>query len=318
MLHIKGTKKVKFDINSKCAVALGKFDGIHGGHMLLLNQLNELSEQGFTSVVFTFDYKKNHVFDVENMKNIYTSEEKAKVIEETGIDILLEYPFDDEFACRKPEHFVNDILVNMLHAAYIVVGEDFHFGKNRSGDVELLKQLAGKYGYRVIAIPKKISENNVIVSSTLIREQIAAGAMESVIELMGRPYSITGQVVMGKQLGRTIGIPTANILPVKGKIYPPAGVYASRIRIMDDISNVFCDSFRLYSGITNIGDNPTVNEDGNITIETNIFDFDDDIYGKKIKVELISYIRPEIKFDGINQLKEQMNKDMNAARKILK
>ena len=318
MVHIKGTKKIELNMNTKSAVALGKFDGIHDGHMLLIDKLLKCSEEGYTSVVFTFDYRKNSVFDVDTMKNIYTSEEKAAIIESFDIDILLEYPFDDEFAAMEPEAFVRDILVSMLHAGYIVVGEDFRFGRNRKGDVGLLKKMADDYGYQVIAMPKRTSEDHQIISSTLIRGHIAAGNMENVIKLMGRPYSITGRVRKGKQLGRRIGIPTANILPEKGKLYPPTGVYATRIRVVDADMGTFHDSFRFYRGITNIGDNPTVNENGNITIETNIFDFDSDIYGKTIKIEFISYIRAEMKFAGVEALKNQMNQDIKLAQKILK
>lgn len=318
MVHIKGTKKIELNIDTKSVVALGKFDGLHDGHMLLIDKLLKCSEEGYTSIVFTFDYRENSVFDVDTMKNIYTSEEKAAVLESFDIDILLEYPFDDEFAAMEPEAFVRDILVSMLHVGHIVVGEDFRFGRNRKGDVGLLKKMADDYGYQVIAIPKRKSEDNQIISSTLIREHIAEGNMENVIKLMGRPYSITGRVRKGKQLGRRIGIPTANILPEKGKLYPPAGVYATRIRILDADMGMSHDSFRFYRGITNIGDNPTVNENGNITIETNIFDFDSDIYEKSIKIEFISYIRAEMKFAGVEALKNQMNKDIELAQKILK
>ncbi len=318
MVHIKGTKKIELNMNTKSAVALGKFDGIHDGHMLLIDKLLKCSEEGYTSIVFTFDYRENSVFDVDTMKNIYTSEEKAAIIESFDIDILLEYPFDDEFAAMEPDAFVRDILVSMLHAGYIVVGEDFRFGRNRKGDVGLLKKMAVDYGYQVIAMPKRTSEDHQIISSTLIRRHIAAGNMENVIKLMGRPYSITGSVRKGKQLGRRIGIPTANILPEKGKLYPPAGVYATRIKVVDADMGAFHDSFRFYRGITNIGDNPTVNENGNITIETNIFDFDSDIYGKTIKIEFISYIRAEMKFAGVEALKNQMNKDIELAQKNLK
>lgn len=318
MIHIKDTKKIELNINAKSAVALGKFDGLHDGHMLLINRLLQYSEEGYTSIVFTFKYKKNSVFDVDTMKNIYTSEEKSDVIESFGIDILLEYPFDDEFAAMEPEIFIRDILVSMLHAGYIVVGEDFRFGRDRSGDVALLKKMSDIYGYKVMALPKKTSGDNQIISSTLIRDHIAAGNMEDAAKLMGRPYSIMGNVVKGKQLGRKIGIPTANILPERGKLYPPSGVYAARIRIVDADMDEFHDTFRLYRGITNIGDNPTVNENGNITIETNIFDFDSDIYGKTIKIELISYIRAELKFADVDALINQMNKDIDLAQKILK
>ena len=156
-----------------------------------------------------------------------------------------------------------------------------------------------------------------MVSSTVIRRKISEGDVRAVIPMLGRPYSMTGEVVSGKQLGRTIGIPTANMLPQDHKLYPPAGVYASRIKIVEGEHAGHEDPFRMYMGITNIGDNPTVNDNGNITIETNIFDFDRDIYGNIIKVELIQKIRGEKKFAGIEELKNQMSNDIDAAKKII-
>ena len=156
-----------------------------------------------------------------------------------------------------------------------------------------------------------------MVSSTVIRKNISEGDVRSVIPMLGRPYSMTGEVVSGKQLGRTIGIPTANMLPEERKLYPPAGVYASRIRLIRGSHAVHEDPFRVYMGITNIGDNPTVNDKGNITIETNIFDFDRDIYGKVIKVELIEKIRGEKKFGSLDELKGQMANDIENSKRIL-
>lgn len=316
MIYISDTRKLQLNSDVSCAVALGKFDGLHEGHMLLVNHLKRLEKEGYTSLLFTFSYKENSVFNVDEMKFIYTESEKKQIAENLNIDIMYEYPFDDRFAAMKPETFVKDILVDMLHAKYIVVGEDYRFGAGRSGDISLLEKLSGKYGYKLIAVPKKCSSNGHVISSTSIRNLINKGNMKESAMLLGRPYSITGNVIKGKQLGRTIGIPTANVMPDSKKIYPPAGVYATRIRIVDADIDKGYDPYRYYRGITNIGDNPTVNDDGNITIETNIFDFDMDIYGKTICIEFLEFIRPEMKFSGIDELAGQMKKDIDYARKL--
>ena len=182
--------------------------------------------------------------------------------------------------------------------------------------METLKSHAEEYGYKVIVIDK-LEQDDEVVSSTVIRRYISEGDVRAVIPMLGRPYSMTGEVVSGKQLGRTIGIPTANMLPQDHKLYPPAGVYASRIKIVKGEHAGHEDPFRMYMGITNIGDNPTVNDNGNITIETNIFDFDRDIYGQIIKVELIEKIRGEIKFGSLDELKGQMANDIENSKRIL-
>lgn len=310
----------------RTAVALGKFDGLHEGHMLLVRRVLELQKQGYTGVLFTFDKKENSVFDVESLKTIYTSDEKCRVCENTGIDVLLEYPFDDSFARMEPETFIRDVLSGMLCAAHIVVGADFRFGRDRSGDVETLREYAAQYGYEVCVLEKLeitgtpsggVEIKPQTVSSTTIRGLIAKGDMESVIPLLGRPYSMTGTVERGKQLGRTIGIPTANILPEAHKLYPPAGVYASRIRIDRKKHDATYDTYRTYYGITNIGDNPTVNDSGSVTIETNIFDFDGDIYGDEIRVELLWRVRGEKRFDSVDELTSQMNRDIEKVKEKL-
>jgi riboflavin kinase/FMN adenylyltransferase len=301
-------KKTEQEKLKNTAIALGKFDGFHLGHMLLLEQVLELQRQGLTGVIFTFKLMPNHVFDILDMKHIYTSEEKRALVCQMGIEKLVEYPFDDEFAAMSPESFIKNILVDMLDAKYIIVGEDYHFGKNRKGDVGLLLDMSSRYGYQVI-VKKKKTVGEQIISSTLIRNRISAGDMQTVSRLLGRNYSISGKVTMGKQLGRTVGIPTANLAYDKEKLYPPAGVYASRIYVEGDD--------RIYQGITNIGDNPTVNNSGNITIETNIFDFNQDIYEKNIRVELIHGIRQEIKFNSVYELTCQMKKDIEEAKCIL-
>lgn len=304
MQHYFNQKDIQINTEKGSVVALGKFDGFHQGHKLLLDEVLRLQKDGYTGVVFTFDIRKNSIFDVDKLQSIITSEEKCMLAEQMGIDVLVEYPFDDAFASMEPEAFVTDILVKRLHAGYVVVGTDYGFGKKKRGNVELLRKMAGEYGYQVIVIEKK-KIHDVIVSSTYIRMLISEGKMEEAETFLGRPYFLSGHVVHGRELGRTIQVPTANLLPKHGKIYPVTGVYASRIHL---------ENGRACYGITNIGDNPTVNTDRRVTIETHIFDFDEDIYEQKLVVELLSFIRGEQKFSGVSELKAQMLADMEVAK----
>lgn len=307
MLHYFDEKEIQIETEKGTVVALGKFDGFHQGHMLLLAEVLRLQKDGYTGVIFTFDIRENAVFQVSNMKNIMTSDEKYEFTKNLGVDIFIEYPFDDEFASMEPETFVKDILVDRLHAKYVVVGTDFGFGRNKRGNVKLLQELENRYGYQVLVLEKKKIDDK-IVSSTYIRELVKNGKMEDVTKFLGRPYLLSGHVVHGKELGRTIQVPTANLLPQRGKLYPAAGVYASKIQLENGSS---------FYGITNIGDNPTVSSDSRVTIETHIFDFDADIYEQKISVELLHFIRGEKKFAGIPELKQQMDADIQTAKRLL-
>lgn len=304
MLHYFDNKQINIQTEKGTAVALGKFDGFHLGHMLLVEEVKRLQDMGYTGVIFTFDMRKNSVFDVNDMQNIIASDEKYELAKETSADVLVEYPFDDEFAGMSPEQFIKNILVDMLHVKYVIAGEDYRFGKNRAGDIDTLKSLENKYGYTIISVEKK-KIGDITVSSSYIRGLIAKGKVREAAEFLGRPYLMTGTVVHGKELGRTIQIPTANILPQKGKIYPASGVYTSKTTFSDG---------RAFYGITNIGENPTVSDKRRVTIETHIFEFDEEIYGEQIKVELLDFIRFEKKFADISELKKQMDADIDYAK----
>lgn len=286
------------------AVSLGKFDGIHLGHRMLINQVLEEKSKGYESVVFTFSLHPMSLFSDKEVDLIYTEEEKIRLLESLGIDTLISYPFTKETAQTEPEDFIKNILVEQLGAKVIVVGSDYRFGKNRSGDVELLKEFSTKYGYEVVVFDK-LKVHDQIVSSTLIRQYIEKGDMESANELLGSPYTITGKVVHGRKLGRTLGIPTTNMLSISNKLYPPNGVYASKT-IVDGIE---------YYGVTSIGTKPTVDDQNVKGIETYLFYFDQEIYDKIIDVQIYEYLRPEVKFDTLEELRAQMYKDtLNAGR----
>ncbi len=290
------------------AVALGKFEGLHRGHQLLFREIIKQKERGFHSVVFTFNVHPKSLFHKgEGAQRLFTTEERNQILEDFGIETMIEYPFTMEFASLAPEEFIRDILVKKAGAKVVVVGADFRFGKKRCGSVEDLRQCSGKYGYDLIVIPKLQSDGSD-VSSSRIRALLSEGKMEEVTELLGRPYSILGEVVHGKALGRTIQIPTANQICDAKKCMPPNGVYYSK---------TFLDG-KAYYGITNIGVKPTVEEDEQKGAETYLFDFDGDLYGRTIRVELLHHSRKEQRFDDLSALVAQMNQDIASAKEYVK
>lgn len=291
MLYLRNENAEQFH-TVDTAIALGKFDGIHLGHQLLINGLLDEKKTGRQTLVFTFD------FGSIVKKSIYTSEEKAYYFSKLGMDILLEYPFTKEFASYEPEIFVKECLVDKLGVRSIYVGADFRFGRGRSGNVALLEVLGKQYGFEVHALEKQKLHGKV-VSSTAIRDLMETHFYVA-NELLGNPYFVYGEVVQGKQLGRQLGFPTINQIINEQKLVPPYGVYASRILI----------DGRYYRGISNLGSKPTVQNERIIGLETYILDFDGDLYGRKLQTELLYFIRPEEKFDSIDALKEQISNDI--------
>lgn len=287
------------------AVALGKFEGLHRGHQLLFEEIKRQKKNGLSSVVFTFDMPPRSALSGDSSyQQIYTKEERRLLLEEMDIDILVEHPFTKEFASQTPEEFVRNVLVGKAGAKKVVVGKDFRFGKKRSGNVEILRELASVYDYELIVVDK-LQMGHKDVSSTRIRAHLEKGEMEEAEMLLGRPYAVLGSVVHGKALGRTIQIPTANQIADNNKLLPPNGVYISRVFIRGEKG--------YHYGITNVGVKPTVETGNQKDVETNIVDFDRDIYGKIIKVELLHYRRPEMHFDSLDELRMQMEKDVAAA-----
>ncbi len=273
------------------AVALGKFQGLHKGHMLLIDEVLRLSyEEDLKSVVFTIDMKQDQLINMLDERNY--------ILDNLGIDYNVNCEFSKEFAAMSPKDFVKNILVDKLGATYVVVGTDFRFGNKRMGDVNLLKQYGEEYDFKVIPIEKLAIEGE-IVSSTYIRELISVGNMKEVSKFMGRDYFIKGRVIKGRQLGRTIGFPTANIIPDKEKILPPFGAYSTVVEINGN----------LYKAITNVGNNPTIDEGNSLTVEANILDFSEDIYDQNITIYFKDFIRGERKFAGIDELTGQLEKD---------
>ncbi len=293
----------EFHIDVPTAVAIGKFDGIHLGHQKLLNHILDKKDKGMKSAIFTFDPSPAVFFSKKNFPQLLTKDEKRRKFEKLGIDILVEFPMDHETAHTDPEVFVRDYLHSRMNAAYIAAGDDLSYGYKGKGDFTLLNSLAQELGYRTHAI-KKLKMFDRYISSSFIKEEIAKADMERVESLLGGPYYVGGFVEHGKRLGRTIGFPTVNILPPAEKCLPPFGVYFSEVRIGD----------RKFCGMTNIGLRPTVSDSGVISVETYIYDFEEDLYGKYLEVALLVFHRREMKFSGVDALKEQMNLDLEAGR----
>ena len=300
MQHITEVKDLKLQ---NTAIALGKFDGFHRGHQLLLEQVKTWQDQGMTGVIFTFAPAGRQI---GVGKHIDSHAEKIRKSVDTGIQVLLEYPFSEEFARLQPEEFVDQILIGQLDVKAVAVGSDFHFGRNRAGDAALLEQLGHRKGFQV-KVFDKLQEQKRDISSSVIREAIESGDMEQVTACLGHGYTISGPVVHGQALGRTIGIPTANQKVPEDKLVPPYGVYAVRIHW----------NRNEYYGIANLGCKPTVSEKADVGLETYIFDFNKDIYGEYLEVELLHFLRAERKFDNLDALVTQMQADIGRAKKIM-
>lgn len=295
----------EFYIEQESAVAIGKFDGIHKGHIQLLSHILEQRKHGRKAVVFTFYPSASVFFGQGPSAELTTRYEKRKLFEDMGIDVLIEFPLNRETAATEPEIFVKKILVEQMHAVYIAAGEDLSFGYKGSGNKELLIGMAQSLGYEVEIINKIFYEEREI-SSTFVREAVEGGDMILAYQLLGRYYSFEGKVQEGNRLGRRLGMPTLNLYPVTEKLLPPKGVYYSRV-LYDNC---------VYPGITNIGYKPTVNTVKEISVETYLYDFDRDMYGKQIVTELLQFKRPEQKFENVQELKNQMERDIAEGRQF--
>jgi len=294
---------------STAVVTSGTFDGVHIGHQKILSRLREVSRQhGGQSVVITFWPHPRLVVspDSQDLKLLSTIEEKIEMLDRMKVDHLLIIPFTKEFSLLTSEQFITRILVEKIGTKRLVMGHDHRFGRNREGSFEHLRTHAAQYGFEVEEIPRQDIED-IGVSSTRIRNALLEGNLAVSNEYLGRPYTLKGKVVKGQQLGRTIGYPTANIrVPEPYKLIPADGVYAVRATYGGN----------LYQGMLNIGVRPTV--DGlTRTIEVHLFDFDQDLYGQELTIHFEARIRQEQKFAGMEELKRQLSKDKEDARRLL-
>ncbi len=307
--------KIFNDFNSILSIpnpvlTIGTFDGVHIGHQKIIEQLNkEAKKINGESVLFTFYPHPRMVLNPTDhgLKLIQTQEEKLDKLSKMGLQNCIVYPFTHDFSQLTALEFVRDFLVKQLKVKKLVIGYDHQFGKNREGSLAYLKTVSKKFDFEVIEIPAQ-EIDAVNVSSTKIREAILKGDILLANEFLRIPFQIIGTVVDGKKLGRTIGYPTANIeLNSDLKLVPAKGVYAVRI----NVKGIW------RKGMLNIGFKPTISKENNQTIEVNIFDFTEDIYGEKVIVQFLSKWREEQKFDGIEALKIQLKKDEETIRSII-
>ncbi|MFT6204536.1 MAG: riboflavin kinase/FMN adenylyltransferase [Spirosomataceae bacterium] len=298
-----------FTALSHAVVTSGTFDGVHIGHQKILKSLNELAAaKGGESVVLTFWPHPRMVVsqDSQQLKLITTIDEKIELIEKLGVKHLLVIPFTREFSELSAEKYVQEVLINTIGTKTLVIGYDHRFGKNREGGFDYLEKNSHRFGIDLQEIPRQEIED-LTISSTKVRNALTDGKVLLATNLLGRNYQFTGIVAKGRQLGRQLGFPTANV-QVKDnyKLIPANGVYAVRVVVRDNA----------HLGVMNIGNRPTVEGIGR-TQEVHIFDFNNDIYGELVTVEIIAFIRHEVKFSSIAELKNQIEVDSEKAKVLL-
>ncbi len=285
------------------AVALGNFDGVHLGHQELIRQaVKKAGDAGLKSAVFTFS---NHPKDLlpkeKKVKNILVKSDKEQIIQDLGVDYLFNVPFTRRIMTMSPAAFVEELLLDKFNMKAAFCGFNYHFGHKAQGNPEVLRQMGARHGYEVTEIPPYKIKGE-IVSSSLIRTLIASGQVEQCKTYMGRHYAIGGEVVVGNRLGKKLGFPTSNLVIDPSMVTPPNGVY------------VTCCTYNgvRYPSVTNVGHKPTIGH-YNKNVETHIFDFDKELYGKQITVEFLQKTRDEVKFDSVEELSAQIVRDCRQA-----
>ena len=306
MLIVRFTDQ--FRIEKPSIVTIGTFDGVHLGHGQIMSRLKFLKEKtGYQTVVLTFEPHPRTVLfpDQRDLKLLTTTEEKLNLLEQAGVDVTVVYPFSKTFAAMDSDQYLRRILVNSLNVKHLVIGYDHRFGNNRTGNIETLKQFADELGYSIEEISAH-DIDQITISSTKIRKALEEGRLSLANEFLGHPYTLEGRVVYGKQLGRTIGYPTANLEVLEPlKLIPGNGVYFVNVTALG--ANFF--------GMMNIGTNPTTDKDGLRKIEVHLFDFNGDLYGKRITIQLLNRIRNEQTFASLEELKQAIANDEVIARK---
>jgi riboflavin kinase/FMN adenylyltransferase len=309
--------QVHFQLNAlpsfkNAVITIGTFDGVHTGHLSILKTLLEQAAQvNGESVVITFHPHPRRVLNNADAPSLLTSlDERIERFHEYGIDHLVIVPFDPSFSEMTADEYVEQFLVGNFHPNCIVIGYDHRYGKNRAGDFELLSELGKKYNYSVCEIPEK-TLNDSRISSTHVRQALLTGNIKLANHLLSYPFQLEGMVVEGDKLGRTLGFPTANLyITDSDKIIPASGVYAVSVFLKGPLGT------RNFQGMMNIGYRPTVNGKER-RIEVHIFSFDEVIYGEKLKVALLDYVRKEMKFSGLEALKEQLMHDKAMIENLL-
>lgn len=290
-----------------CVLTIGNFDGVHRGHAKVIASLVERAKHfGLPATLMTFEPQPQELFRGDDAPaRLSLLRDKIVLLDELGIDRLLCVNFNRKFASMDPEHFIEDLLVKKLGVKYLVVGDDFCFGKSRAGNFEMLKKAGERFGFAVVNT-HSFMVGDLRVSSTAVREQLAKGNLEQARRLLGHPFTLCGRVAHGQKIGRTIGFPTANIA-LKRKVVPVRGVFAVKL---------WWDDSDIYEGVANVGFRPTVN--GQVCqLEVHLFDFEGDLYGKRVEVELVAKIRDEQPFESLDALKKQIWNDADRARALL-
>ena len=302
------------DISKRSVVTIGAYDGVHRGHQAVIGQVRKEAQQlGCQSVVVTFDKHPASVVRPESAPKLLTDlDQKLELLQQTGIDATLIVEFNRERSTEDPALFVKRVLVDALRAQVVVVGEDFHFGFNRGGNVAMLRELGKQFDFlvepvKLIARPDGVEEP---VSSTSIRRALAGGQVETATNLLGRAYEVRGVVVNGDKRGRTIGFPTANVEVPNAMCLPADGVYAGKFK---------CDDGSMHACAINLGRRPTFFEHADHSLlEAHLLDFDGDLYGQKVSVTFEHFLRSERKFDGLDAIKSQLQLDVAATRASMK
>ncbi len=287
------------------AVTIGNFDGLHRGHQAMLARLKEASaKRGLPSCVLTFEPHPREFFSpAQAPARLSSLREKSELIRTAGIDRLHVCRFNKRFASLSPAEFIERVLVGTLGTRWLLVGDDFRFGAKRAGDFSLLKEAGRQHGFEVESLPT-VNIENKRASSTAVRGALAAGDMQHARELLGRPYSISGHVMHGDKLGRQIGFPTANI-QLQHNRPPLSGIFAVEVHGLNGAP---------LQGVASLGTRPTVKENGRPTLEVFIFDFNDDLYGRRLRVDFLKKLRDEEKYPDLELLIAQINRDVDNAR----
>ena len=296
------------ELRTPLFLAIGVFDGVHRGHQAVIStSAGHAESAGGTPVVVTFDPHPEKVLRPGRAPHLLTAtQHKTALIRDLGVSHLLIIKFDKEFAATEPEDFVRKLVTHSKPLREICVGHEWSFGKNRRGNLDLLKKLGAGFEFQVVGVPP-VKANGEVVSSTAIRQAVERGDFAKAAEMLGREYTILGTVVRGDDLGNKIGFRTAN-LSAHSEQFPPNGVYLAEARIDD----------RLYPGVINLGIRPTVSgQKSERVLEIHLLDFDSDIYGKDVEVRFLRYLRPEKKFENIDALVSQITSDVRQAREIL-
>lgn len=311
MIHQIAVPLSDFQPAKGTVLTIGSFDGVHLGHQHILKQVKKVAEDHqLLSVLMTFwPHPRMVIQDYQrDFRLLTTNEEKAEALAQQGIDHMVIAPFTREFSEQSPEEYVQHVLIDHLSAQHIIVGYDHRFGKNRAGDFDFLQDMGKAHGFEVTQI-SPYQEEQIAVSSTKIRDFLSTGEVAKAKQLLGRPYSLTGLVVQGDQRGRKIGFPTANIsVSEEYKLIPKTGVYAVKVRVGEVV----------FKGMMNIGNRPTFHTmPQEKSLEAHLFDFEGNLYGQRIQVEVIARLRDEQAFNGPDELVEQLKKDQERALNYL-